>query len=681
MADTTKASTPQKTYQQIESVAGYIPPAVYSYLSYQIASWQTSADHLSSQFVPLTSVPRKTASDAKLFIVGLLPPSANVTGRLLDRSATVAAVQGYAEDLDLATGGDIPAGIISAPGYQFPPPTPAKSGQVKLGIGTGAGRVGPDKGPPEIVHHSYGEMYDIFYDGYVAAYGREPTPNELLFLVAQSQAETSGDWPNNNPGFLGPPTKDARPDSFYWAKTPDNPYWNTYQTPQDGAKAFITTVFGNGHNNAQKSAAAGDAFGYTTSLGQRNYYAHESVNKYYAGVRGGLYNAAYAISAAGGPHWNLNLPPNGPDACAFNETNFQYRERVGWTKAALSGKAPPPKWVQEAGYKPGTAAFAASTNRLTDASFYDEACSLTPKEPDPVDASGKPIPFAGQGSEAAAKAAKDADQKADKSLNASQLGQLLMGAQKDYVLRLQQAIKQMEQTPPLRLLVNPTSFKPASEKIISDGNFSRQGAIVEHWGEQQLKLTASGTLAGFYAADKSMGGKGPGITRVARNFSAAYQNFLSLYMIYRNNGTVWLPDYLQQNSKANNLALVGSVYIYYDNVLYIGSFDSFNISESDDKPHSLQYDFSFTVRYAFELDRVPEPYEKYAQTMQQVAPAAAKIPVPTDTSVTQPKLTSAGSKVDPPAPQAPPLDYYEGTGNLALSPLSDGPSSLTLKTK
>ena len=115
-------------------------------------------------------------------------------------------------------------------------------------------------------------------------------------------------------------------------------------------------------------------------------------------------------------------------------------------------------------------------------------------------------------------------------------------------------------------------------------------------------------VAGFYAIDTGGGalgsvGNSPGLTRMARNLSLSYQNFLSLYFLYRNNAGIWLPDPTSpQTSQSTNLSLVGSVYIFYDGILYIGSFDSFTITETDMAPFTVEYNFSFTVRAQFLMD-------------------------------------------------------------------------------
>jgi hypothetical protein len=102
---------------------------------------------------------------------------------------------------------------------------------------------------------------------------------------------------------------------------------------------------------------------------------------------------------------------------------------------------------------------------------------------------------------------------------------------------------------------------------------------------------------------------------MARNYSTSYQNFLSLYLIYRSNGGIWTTDTTTASPQAGTqpspvnlyLQTVGSVYLYYDHILYVGAFDNFTISEADEAPFSLEYSFTFTVRAWFELDAQQDP--------------------------------------------------------------------------
>ena len=208
------------------------------------------------------------------------------------------------------------------------------------------------------------------------------------------------------------------------------------------------------------------------------------------------------------------------------------------------------------------------------------------------------------GSDAAASATDRISSTAGTSLPTSKLAGTLLSAQTAMIEQTNLLLDQMANTPPLRMLVNPSSFKVSCEKVVSDGSYGRYGPIVEHWGDAQDKIEGSGKVAAFYAVD-GVGGVGPGLTRMARNASESFQNFLSLYLIYRNNGALWVDAGIEVQGRAvPSLSVVGSVYLYYDNTLYIGAFDSFTISETDEKPFSVEYSFSFTVRATFLLDNV-----------------------------------------------------------------------------
>jgi hypothetical protein len=159
---------------------------------------------------------------------------------------------------------------------------------------------------------------------------------------------------------------------------------------------------------------------------------------------------------------------------------------------------------------------------------------------------------------------------------------------------LRQQALQLLDLPPLFMYVNPTTFSLSHEFIASDGNRSRNGYIVEIWGEQLPKISMSGEVGAFWTDTKNAAGqKTGGLSVRYRKGSYAYQNFLSLYQIYRNNGYL----YTQKKEGAVRIGLVGSVNLYYDGTIYTGSFDSLQITHSEDKPYTLSYQFSFTVRF------------------------------------------------------------------------------------
>ena len=139
--------------------------------------------------------------------------------------------------------------------------------------------------------------------------------------------------------------------------------------------------------------------------------------------------------------------------------------------------------------------------------------------------------------------------------------------------------------PSIVMLVNPNNMTRAYNHIISSGDRTRTGYVVEHWGEQLPTISLAGNTGGFYLVNRNGGG---GLTTFQEG-SAAYQQFMSLFQIYRSNA------YLRNED--STIGLVGAVEIFYDGKIYTGSFNAFNFSEDEGKPFSIDYSLEFTVRY------------------------------------------------------------------------------------
>jgi hypothetical protein len=559
-------------------------------------------DDQNLDFIPIS----QTKSNTKLFVVGIIPPSTTITGRLLDRSASISSVLGApTQNLDGNGSGSQAAnaglgGIVTASGYQLR----QGSGSLNQKIPYPSGGVNINGATAKKTYLSPAQVYSALSDAFRKQFHREGTPTELQIYTAQCLRETEGSVYNNNFGFMS--ASNSPPTGWnYFLGPPEPPmfpngrYYRSYDTVSAGASAFLARV---SRGNSQQAAQDGDVLGYLTSLAQSGYY-EASVDVYYHGTgaspKNGLFPYDLGQVSKAMKRYGLdlddgsNLPSHTPDCCAFKETNAHYQNRVapGSTTNRGSGLTTNNKYRFMAG------------------SRYDDKCQLTGVGAQ--DQNGTNKGWFDQGSANASSAAKDASSTVNlEDLNKSQLGQKFQRAQLNEILATQIALDTIKNTPPLQLLVNPQSFKLSSEKIISDGGFTREGPILEHWGEQQDKLEASGKLAAFMAidanppAEKSPTGGGPGLTRVARNYSASYQNFLSLYLLYRNNGGLYVKGL--ENNLLTRLSLVGSIYIYYDSVLYIGSFDSFSITETDSNPYSLEYSFQFTVRASFMMDSPTE---------------------------------------------------------------------------
>ena len=165
----------------------------------------------------------------------------------------------------------------------------------------------------------------------------------------------------------------------------------------------------------------------------------------------------------------------------------------------------------------------------------------------------------------------------------------------DPVRLLRRQIQHMRQLEPLVMYVNPAEFSVSYQHVISDGNRTRNGFTIEHWGLEQPTISASGSIGATYISkDLANGKKGGGVTRTLRRGSAAFQEFMSLFNAYKNNAYIFNMD--------RRISMVGAVKIYYDDFIYTGSFDSFSISEAEDQPYTLEYSFDFVVRFEHRID-------------------------------------------------------------------------------
>lgn len=250
----------------------------------------------------------------------------------------------------------------------------------------------------------------------------------------------------------------------------------------------------------------------------------------------------------------------------------------------------------------------------------EAALSAAGFDPEVVSGSGGVGQWKDNGSFAAAKAFLDKLE--GTKARSAELGRVALAAQSAMITEARASLDAMKRVPPLQMLVNPQKFGVKGAKIVNDGNWGRVGPIIEHWGDDQDKISASGKLAGFYAlmtappsapaapghAATSESSGVPGLTRSARNFTKSWQNFQSLFLLYRSNAGLYLTDHLNTGEKTNNLSMLGSIYIYYDNILYTGSFDTLTLTENDTMPFSAEYSFEFTVRAAFTLDRTDDAF-------------------------------------------------------------------------
>jgi hypothetical protein len=161
---------------------------------------------------------------------------------------------------------------------------------------------------------------------------------------------------------------------------------------------------------------------------------------------------------------------------------------------------------------------------------------------------------------------------------------------------LRYQIEVIQNTPGLLMLVNPNNFTRSYENTVDNSVKGRKGNITHVWFERPVSINGTGVTAGQYVVGPDGDG---GITNELRIYSASYQNLLSLFTIYKTNGIIFSGA--ESGAESGIRQLGYSVFIYYDNHIYIGSFDSFEIQDSGTKPHNMSYSFKFNVRYDFDV--------------------------------------------------------------------------------
>lgn len=164
---------------------------------------------------------------------------------------------------------------------------------------------------------------------------------------------------------------------------------------------------------------------------------------------------------------------------------------------------------------------------------------------------------------------------------------------------LNQQIQLIQGIPALVLLLNPTDFTRSYEQT-TDPVKTRSGYTVNMWLEKPLVISCKGVTAAQYAFQVNGGG---GLTSLNRLNALSYQNLMSLVSMYKNNGYIFTDSSFGDGN--SGLPLISmSLFIYYDNHVYIGSFNDFSLTDDGNKPFNLSYSWKFTVRYDVDTSNV-----------------------------------------------------------------------------
>jgi hypothetical protein len=169
-------------------------------------------------------------------------------------------------------------------------------------------------------------------------------------------------------------------------------------------------------------------------------------------------------------------------------------------------------------------------------------------------------------------------------------------------------VEEILRVPPLTLLVNPKEMSITYSPIQQYQNRARDGFIFERWGENHPTISFSGTTGGFISGENPQGvfptqqrTRSPsGLQWASRRNSAAFQNFVSLYQFYRNNGYIF--D-LVRGSRAHHM--IGALSITYDQWVYIGHIEGFSYSYDQNMPNRLEWSMEFATDRVYDLAQSP----------------------------------------------------------------------------
>jgi hypothetical protein len=145
------------------------------------------------------------------------------------------------------------------------------------------------------------------------------------------------------------------------------------------------------------------------------------------------------------------------------------------------------------------------------------------------------------------------------------------------------------------LHVNPSSmsmnYAKQTERIQTKGGF-----VEQHWGEAARSVSFNMATGGFkrlFSGLSNVTGGGYD-TEGTRRETIAYDKFLDLLALFHNNGSIY--------DQTGQIAFQGILKISFDGGIYLGWFQTFNVTEAAEKPYQFDLTAEFTV--AHEVMRV-----------------------------------------------------------------------------
>lgn len=142
----------------------------------------------------------------------------------------------------------------------------------------------------------------------------------------------------------------------------------------------------------------------------------------------------------------------------------------------------------------------------------------------------------------------------------------------------------IQNSPPLVLLINPNDLSMTYNRIHQFTDRSRFGYIYQAWGEEQPRLSIVAKCGAFISG-------GRGVQMASRRDSAAWQNLMTLFHLYKSNGYIY--DTL---GKSNAHLFVGGLSIHYDGWIYYGNMESFSWTyDETNQMGGVEFSIEFVV--------------------------------------------------------------------------------------
>lgn len=127
--------------------------------------------------------------------------------------------------------------------------------------------------------------------------------------------------------------------------------------------------------------------------------------------------------------------------------------------------------------------------------------------------------------------------------------------------------------------VNPANMTISSNQKVERIQ-TRGGWVEQFWGDELDEISCDGTTGAFMNLYT-------GLSSIVRQQTIAWDRYRDLYDLFHNNGSLYDPY--------GNIVLQGSIMLMYDRGIYLGTFRSFEVEETDATPFSFNLSWTFKV--------------------------------------------------------------------------------------